>query len=160
MRLDSVHTDLELHKPENKSTSWIRGTGAWITYVLAIIVFRLFLSAFFLSPVVAWTTWNVSHAVVTFFLFHWLKGVTFTDEETHDGKYDKLTLWEQIDSGVQYTPTRKFLTIIPVILYLLTSHYTKDHTFSLLLNTIAFVVVLIAKQPFMNKMRLFGINSQ
>lgn len=109
---------------------------------------------------------------LTFFIFHWIKGTPFSDEGTYvsESKYSKLTLWEQIDSGVQYTPTRKFLTLAPVIMYvkieaypdfsrfLLTSHYTNHHFTALLINTIAFVVIIIAKQPFMIKKRLFGIN--
>ena len=35
-----------------------------------------------------------------------------------------MTFWEQIDDGVQFTPTRKFLTVVPVALFLLASHGT------------------------------------
>jgi hypothetical protein len=30
------------------------------------------------------------------------------------GEYDELTLWEQIDSGAQYTPAKKYLTSVPI----------------------------------------------
>lgn len=30
-----------------------------------------------------------------------------------------MTFWEQIDDGVQYTATRKFFTVVPVVLFLL-----------------------------------------
>jgi hypothetical protein len=30
-----------------------------------------------------------------------------------------LTLWEQIDRGEQFTPTRKYLTAMPILLYVL-----------------------------------------
>lgn len=30
------------------------------------------------------------------------------------GAYDELTLWEQIDSGAQYTPAKKWLTSMPI----------------------------------------------
>ncbi len=33
-----------------------------------------------------------------------------------------MTFWEQIDDGVQFTATRKFFTVIPVVLFLLASH--------------------------------------
>jgi hypothetical protein len=35
------------------------------------------------------------------------------------GTVRRLTHWEQLDHGLQYTPTRKFLTIVPVILFFL-----------------------------------------
>jgi len=34
----------------------------------------------------------------------------------HGGAYDELTLWEQIDGGAQYTPTKKWLITFPIIL--------------------------------------------
>ena len=33
------------------------------------------------------------------------------------GVYDDLTLWEQIDDGAQYTPAKKYLTSVPIGLY-------------------------------------------
>lgn len=30
------------------------------------------------------------------------------------GANDELTLWEQIDSGAQYTPAKKWLTSVPI----------------------------------------------
>lgn len=32
-------------------------------------------------------------------------------------KYAKLTMWEQLDRGIQYSPTKKLLTAVPIILY-------------------------------------------
>jgi hypothetical protein len=39
----------------------------------------------------------------------------------HGGAYDELTLWEQIDEGAQYTPAKKWLFSVPVVLYVTTS---------------------------------------
>jgi hypothetical protein len=33
------------------------------------------------------------------------------------GDYIEMTTWEQIDNGVPWTDTKKFLTIVPIILY-------------------------------------------
>ena len=38
----------------------------------------------------------------------------------YDEKYDRLTFWEQLDGGTQYTLNKKFLTIIPIVLFLFT----------------------------------------
>ena len=47
-------------------------------------------------------------------MFHWVKGIPF---DFNSGAYDGLTLWEQIDNGAQYTPTKKYLTAVPIVLY-------------------------------------------
>ncbi|KAG5461907.1 MAG: ORMDL family [Olpidium bornovanus] len=93
----------------------------------------------------------------SFFMFHWIRGVPF---EFNQGAFDDLTLWEQIDHGVQFTPTRKFLTAFPILLFLLSTHYTNYDVPTFMINLTALVVVLIAKLPSMDRVRLFGINEQ
>ena len=74
------------------------------------------------------------------------------------GKYDSLTFWEQLDDGVQFTNNRKFLTIVPVALFLLAAHGTDYRRQPLGLNLIVLLVLVIAKFPAMHKVRIFGIN--
>ena len=50
-------------------------------------------------------------------MFHSVQGTPF---EFDSGAYDNLTLWEQIDHGYQYTPSKKYLTSLPIGLYVLT----------------------------------------
>jgi hypothetical protein len=50
---------------------------------------------------------------ITFYLLHWRKGSPFGEDQ---GIYDRLTMWEQIDDGVQFTRTKKFFTAVPVVL--------------------------------------------
>ena len=47
-------------------------------------------------------------------MFHFVEGVPF---ESNSGVYDRLTMWEQIDGGAQYTPAKKWLTSLPIVLY-------------------------------------------
>lgn len=47
------------------------------------------------------------------------------------------THWEQIDYGQQFTSSRKFLTAIPIILFLLTCMYTKNDTDHFIANFIS-----------------------
>jgi hypothetical protein len=54
-----------------------------------------------------------------------------------------LTHWEQLDHGLQYTPTRKFLTIIPILLFFLASFYTHYQSTHFLLNSISLAFVLV-----------------
>lgn len=50
---------------------------------------------------------------ITFYLFHWVKGSPFAEDQ---GLYDKLTWWEQMDGGQQHTMNRKFMLLVPVLL--------------------------------------------
>lgn len=52
---------------------------------------------------------------VSYVIFHYVTGVPF-DMTNNSGVYDNLTLWEQIDSGAQYTPAKKWLTTLPIVL--------------------------------------------
>ena len=49
-------------------------------------------------------------------MFHWVTGIPF-QSDLHGGAYDDLTLWEQIDEGAHYTPAKKWLFTVPVVLY-------------------------------------------
>jgi len=74
------------------------------------------------------------------------------------GKYDNLTFWEQLDDGVQYSSNRKFLTAVPVVLFILASHSTDYAHQPLALNLLAVILLVIAKLPVMHKVRVLGIN--
>lgn len=50
----------------------------------------------------------------SFYLFHLIKGAPW--ETSDQGLARRLTFWEQIDNGMQWTGTRKFLQIIPIVL--------------------------------------------
>ncbi|XVF12909.1 hypothetical protein REPUB_Repub08aG0160600 [Reevesia pubescens] len=93
---------------------------------------------------------------VTYHFFHWKKGTPFADDQ---GIYNGLTWWEQIDNGKQLTRNRKFLTLLPVVLYLIASHTTDYQNPMLFFNTLAVFVLVVAKFPNMHKVRIFGINA-
>eukprot|EP01006_Ploeotia_vitrea_P046909 TRINITY_DN67072_c3_g10_i1.p1 TRINITY_DN67072_c3_g10~~TRINITY_DN67072_c3_g10_i1.p1 ORF type:complete len:112 (-),score=57.70 TRINITY_DN67072_c3_g10_i1:60-395(-) len=104
--------------------------------------------------------WTVIHVLCTAFhvyFLHWKLGSPFWD---NSGDYDRLTFWEQIDNGVQYTANRKFLTVVPVIVYLLASASTNWATHPLVMNTAVLVLELLGKAGFMHRVRLFGINKE
>ena len=91
-----------------------------------------------------------------FILLHIIKG---TPWETGDqGMVRKLTHWEQIDDGTQFTATRKFLTVVPVALFLLTAFYTKYDSFHFAVNFISLLTVVIPKLPQLHQVRILGIN--
>jgi hypothetical protein len=89
-------------------------------------------------------------------MFHWLQG---TPNDTSQGVYDGLTVWEQLDDGVQFTATRKFLVALPILLFLCSCYYTHNYfLFAIDLSTL--LIVLIAKLPSMHRVRVFGINKR
>ena len=59
---------------------------------------------------------------------------------------------------MQNTANRKFLTIVPVVLFLLATHGTDYRRQPLGLNLIVLLVLVVAKFPSMHKVRIFGIN--
>jgi hypothetical protein len=77
-------------------------------------------------------------------MFHYVRGVPF---DFNAGAYDNLNMWEQIDNGAQYTPTKKFLLIVPIALFLVSTHYTHYDLTYFIINTMATVAVIIPKLP-------------
>jgi hypothetical protein len=69
-----------------------------------------------------------------------------------------MTFWEQIDDGVQNTATRKFLMVVPVVLFLLATHGTDYARQPLGANVAVVIVLLVAKLSSMHRVRIFGIN--
>ncbi|PSS11226.1 ORMDL protein [Actinidia chinensis var. chinensis] len=141
----------------NRNTEWFTYPGVWSTYILILFFsWLVVLSVFGCSPGMAWTIVHLSHFLVTYQFFHWKKGTPFADDQ---GIYNRLTWWEQIENGKQLTRNRKFLTVVPVVLYLIASHTTDYQHPMLFFNTLAVFVLVVAKFPHMHKVRIFGINA-
>ncbi|KAL0920573.1 hypothetical protein M5K25_009717 [Dendrobium thyrsiflorum] len=140
----------------NKNTEWLMYPGVWTTYILIVFFWWLVvLSVSGCSLGAAWTVVNLVHFAITFQFFHWTKGTPFAEDQ---GVYNNLTWWEQIDNGKQLTRNRKFLTVVPLVLYLIASHTTDHQKPMLLLNTIAVIILVGAKCPNMHEVHLLGIN--
>jgi hypothetical protein len=83
----------------------------------------------------------------SFLMFHWVRGVPF---EFNAGAYDNLNMWEQIDNGAQYTPAKKFLLSVPIVLFLLSTHYTHYDLTYFTINFMAVLGVVIPKLPYVS----------
>lgn len=81
-------------------------------------------------------------------MFHWVRGVPF---EFNSGAYDNLNMWEQIDDGAQYTPAKKFLLSVPIVLFLLSTHYTHYDLTYFTINFMALLGVVIPKLPYVRR---------
>ena len=77
-------------------------------------------------------------------MFHYVRGVPF---DFNSGAYDNLNMWEQIDNGDQYTPAKKFLLMVPIGLFLISTHYTRYDLTYFIINTLATLAVLIPNLP-------------
>ena len=91
-----------------------------------------------------------------FIFLHLIKGTPWDPGD--QGNLRELTYWEQIDDGAQFTVIRKFLIVVPIILFFLTSFYTRYDSFHFLTNFISLLTVIIPKLPQFHRVRLFGIN--
>lgn len=151
-------TGMEKPAPDmNRNTEWLTYPGVWTTYiVLLFFTWIAILSLLRCSAGIAWTLVNLIHFLVTYQVFHWRKGTPFAEDQ---GIYNSLTWWEQMDNGKQLTSNRKFLTVVPVVLYLIASHTTDYQHPMLALNTLTVFVLVVAKFPNMHKVRIFGINA-
>ena len=89
-------------------------------------------------------------------MFHWAKGSPDPEDQ---GAYYKQTWWEQLDDGKQFTRTRKFLMIMPILSFFAASHESGWVPFFLAINTAGLALVSIPKLPMMHSVRLFKINS-
>lgn len=92
----------------------------------------------------------------TFVLFHWIKGCP---DNTGQGDYNELTLFEQIDGGIPWTNTKKFLMLIPTLITWVACHTAHYEALYVVVNCGMFLIQIIAKIPEMHRVRIFGINS-
>ena len=101
------------HKTPNINVSWINNTGAWSVQVIMILVARYVLGGFG-SAAFCWSVIFYVYAGASLYLLHWVKGTLIEDRDS--GDFSEKTVWEQIDDGIPWTGTRKFLFAIPMVL--------------------------------------------
>ena len=74
------------------------------------------------------------------------------------GRDDKYTFWEMFEGGKQYTPARKFFTVVPILLFLAACYdceWRKRYYFA---NSVALSLGLVPKLPCLMGVRLLGMN--
>ena len=141
----------------NKNVEWMTGTGTKACYLLFLfLVWGLFHISQSMGPADVWCVTNVIHGVATFVFFHWIKGCP---DESTQGEYNALTLYEQIDAGIPWTNTKKFLMLVPALVCWISCHTAQYKPNYVIINMGIFIICLIAKVPEMHRVRIFGINS-
>ncbi|KAK6166692.1 ORM1-like protein 2 [Patella vulgata] len=145
------------HSDTNPTHSYLNSKGIWLTYLLIIFIGHLLvLSIPYFSVALAWTLTNVLHDLAMFVMLHVTKGTPWVTSDQGDARTQ--TQWEQIDYGQQFTATKKFLTCVPVALFMLASFYTKYDSYHFIINISFLCLSLIPKMPQLHGVRLFGIN--
>lgn len=96
------------------------------------------------SQETSWTMTNMTYMIGSYIMFHYVRGVPF---DFNAGAYDNLNMWEQIDNGDQYTSAKKFLLSVPIVLFLVSTHYTHYDIPLFTINLLATVAVVIPKLP-------------
>jgi hypothetical protein len=74
------------------------------------------------------------------------------------GEFIDRTVWEQIDNGVPWTSTRKFLIVVPMVLFLVSAHAILGDTLHLFINTAIVIILIAPKLPELHGIRIFNIN--
>src|SRR3954467_15960236 len=123
-------------------------TGAWTIHLVLIVCLKIFYDIIpGVSQETSWTLTNITYMFGSYLMFHYVRGVPF---EFNGGAYDNLNMWEQIDDGAQYTPAKKFLLSVPIVLFLLSTHYTHYDLAYFTINFLAVLAVIIPKLPFVS----------
>mmetsp|Transcript_19237 Transcript_19237/g.25341 ORF Transcript_19237/g.25341 Transcript_19237/m.25341 type:complete len:183 (+) Transcript_19237:201-749(+) len=148
----------ETDPSRNRNTDWLSYPFVWAFYIFAIgLHWGFWYGPGFCSASTALTITNVINCCAQLYFIHWVKGVP--DDFINQGEFNGWTLWEQIDAGIDWTPTKKFLAIVPLVLSLITCASCDYSALSLAINVPACAVVMIAKLPQLEHVRIFGINS-
>lgn len=148
-------------QPTDVGVEWLNAPAAWGVYVGMVCSVRVLLGlAPFMQDFQAWTIVNILHAIITFVIFHWIKGNPFpTYWALSPPSNDNRTWWEQLDARWQHTPSRKFCTAVVILLYVCAVRSTPPSLpMYHVANFAAFAVVFIAKLPAMDSVRILGIN--
>ncbi|KAK9782639.1 hypothetical protein AB5N19_09218 [Seiridium cardinale] len=130
----------------NLNAQWVNAKGAWTIHFVLILILKILYDVIpGVSQETSWTLTNISYMFGSYIMFHWVRGTPF---EFNSGAYDNLNMWEQIDDGAQYTPAKKFLLSVPILLFLLSTHYTHYDLTYFTINFLATLSVVIPKLPF------------
>ncbi|CCM00430.1 uncharacterized protein FIBRA_02462 [Fibroporia radiculosa] len=139
---------------ENVNAEWVNRKGAWLIHPALIFAGKMVIDTIpGMRQDISWFLVNLVYLGFSYLMFHWVTGIPFQSDQ-HAGVYDELTLWEQIDQGAQYTPAKKWLFIVPVLLFLASTHYSEYNPWMFAINLTALIFVLIPKLPQLHRRRV------
>lgn len=149
---DNLETKIDQSLNPNVNANWVNYKGAWAIHIVLIAFLKIIFN--FVSVLDndwKWTLTNLTYNIGSYIMFHQVKGTPF---EFNSGAYDNLTMWEQIDNGDQYTPTKKFLMMVPIGLFLISTHYSNYNLNLFILNGLSCLCVVIPKLAIAHRLRV------
>jgi heme-degrading monooxygenase HmoA len=159
--LKRVVSDGEVDAMSNKNVNWI-GPRFFVFYAVIMVVYEFIVrvalveTLHILTKAQGWTLVHATHGVINFVVMHYVTG---TPGELQDqGEYSNLTWWEQLDDGTHWTTARKALMLIPIVLFLVTSHLTDYEIYHLAMNLAVLALVMIPKLPQLHRVRLVSVD--
>ncbi|KAL1944153.1 hypothetical protein VTO73DRAFT_3338 [Trametes versicolor] len=139
---------------DNLNAEWVNRKGAWLIHLVLILTGKVVIDTIpGMRQEISWTLVNLLYLGLSYLMFHYVTGIPF-HSDLHGGVYDNLTMWEQIDEGAQYTPAKKWLLIMPITLFLASTHFTNYDPWLFAVNLTALVLVLIPKLPAFHRYRV------
>lgn len=136
----------------NLNADWVHSKGAWVIHIVIILFLKMFYNLVpGISNEISWSLTNATYVIGSYIMFHLVKGIPF---EFNSGAYDNLTMWEQMDEGDFYTPTKKFLVGVPIFLFLCTTHYSHYDLQLFIVNLIICAVGVVPKLPIFDRLRI------
>ncbi|XP_006456759.1 hypothetical protein AGABI2DRAFT_78399 [Agaricus bisporus var. bisporus H97] len=150
----SIEDALDRNAYLNINADWVNAKGAWLIHVVLIISGKVVIDTVpGMTQEISWTVVNLFYLILSYIMFHGVTGIPF-GSDLHGGAYDDLTLWEQIDDGAQYTPSKKWLLCVPIALFLASTHYTHYNPWFFAINLSVLIFVLIPKLPQLHRQRV------
>ncbi|KAI0371606.1 Orm1 type endoplasmic reticulum protein [Pilatotrama ljubarskyi] len=151
---ESLEEALDQSVYDNVNAEWVNRKGAWLIHLVLIFAGKVVIDTIpGMRQEISWTLVNLLYLGLSYLMFHYVTGIPF-HSDLHGGVYDNLTLWEQIDEGAQYTPAKKWLLIMPITLFLASTHYTHYDPWLFAVNLTALILVLIPKLPAFHRYRV------
>lgn len=140
----------------NNNTEWIATAGWQLLVTYLAVIFMVFLVLLSFVPWrLVWTAVNGIHFVTTMVYMHWIKGSPNFYEQ---GEMNAMTFWEQLESTQGTAHAQQALLFVPTLLCYFACHFSSYDPNVCLCNILMWFVGLVAKLPFMNGVRLLGIN--
>lgn len=124
-----------------------------MVYISLILIVQ-FLAVILAPFETSWTWTNAIHTALSLVYIHWIKGSL----DDMQGEKSYLTLWEQLEATQDTSSLREALLITPTIITYAACHFANYNPSITVLNILLWCVVMLAKLPFMNGVRIFGIN--
>jgi len=128
--------------------------GVFVIEVLAMAILETLEAEHSLPLYWSWTFTNIIHWLTTTVYLHWMKGSLFDEQ----GEMAAMTLWEQVEGRYNATAVRRTLTVVPTVLCYAACNFSGYKYNVCVINTVLWALSMIAKLPFMNGVRILGIN--